>query len=150
MKPDSPQWIAAKAEGDRAELEIARWFRRRGWETFKTLGRVEFDLLLQCQVEVKRDLKAESTGNVAIETAYRGQPSGILTSKATWWVIVVDSRAIMVKKDDLLRFVLAERFPEVPAGDGKASMVSLVPVERLTELKGVHLVNLTEAVAPNT
>lgn len=27
MMPDSPQWIAAKAEGDRAEFAIAEWFR---------------------------------------------------------------------------------------------------------------------------
>ena len=92
MRPDSPQWIAAKAEGDRAELAIAAWFRdKRGWETYKALGRTDFDLLLQCQVEVKHDLQAPKTDNVAIETAYRGQPSGIITSKATWWVIVADS-----------------------------------------------------------
>ena len=63
MTLDSPQWIAAKAEGDRAELAIAGWFRQRGWQTYKTLGQVDFDLLLQCKVEVKSNPKALETGN---------------------------------------------------------------------------------------
>ena len=142
--PDSPEWIAAKAEGDRAELAIAKWFRERGWETYKTLGRADFDLLLQCQVEVKNDRKAPSTGNVAIETAYRGQPSGIMTSKATWWVIVVNGEALIAKLEPLRRFVLGGRFREVPAGDRKASRVRLVPWDRLKEWQGASLVPLPE------
>ena len=145
MRADSPQWIAAKAEGDRAELAIAAWFRdERGWQTFKALGRADFDLLLQCEVEVKHNLRTAETGNVAIETRYRGQPSGILTSKATWWVIVVANEALVVRLDDLRRFVLAGRFREVQAGDGKASTVLLVPWEKLKAMKGGHVITLPE------
>jgi len=149
MKPDSPQWIAAKGEGDRAELAIAEWFRRLGWETYKTLGRVDSDLLLQCPVEVKRDLKASETGNVAIETAYRGQPSGIVTSKATWWAIVVGAEAVIVKQKELLHCVMAGEFREVAAGDNKAATVRLVPLERLREIKGARVVELPK-LAPST
>ena len=144
MRPDSPQWIAAKAEGDRAESAVADWFRGRGWQTFKTLGLADFDLLLQCQCEVKHDLQAPRTGNVAIEVAHNGDPSGILTSKATWWVIVVGRKAIIVKKDDLLNFVLAGKFREVPAGDGMKSVVRLVPAEKLTNKRFATVVELPE------
>ena len=44
-RPDSPAWITCKAEGDRAELAIAEWFRGRGFDTFKTLGDAPFDLV---------------------------------------------------------------------------------------------------------
>jgi hypothetical protein len=66
MRADSPQWLTAKAEGDRAELAVAEWFRHRGYEPYKALGLADFDLLLQCGVEVKHDLQAPSTGNFAI------------------------------------------------------------------------------------
>lgn len=141
-RPDSPQWIAAKAEGDRAELAIAGWFRGKGYETYKTLGLAAFDLLLQCQVEVKRDLKAAETGNVAIETRHNGQPSGILTTAATWWVIVLETEAVIVKADTLRDFVLTGHFREVSAGDNHASTVQLVPVEKLKKIKGSKVIEL--------
>lgn len=146
LRTDSPQWIATKAEGDRAELAIASWFRDKGWETYKTLGNVAFDLLLQCEVEVKRDLKAAETGNVAIEMAYRGQPSGILTSRATWWAIFIGGKALVVKTETLRRFVLSGRFREVSAGDNRLATVRLVPVEKLKDLKGVGIIDLSEQI----
>ncbi len=142
MISDSPQWIAAKAEGDRAEYAVAEWFKGRGFEPYKTLGLAGFDLLLQAQVEVKHDLKAPETGNVAVETAHNGDPSGILTSRATYWAIVVGNEAIIMKTDELRAFVLRSRFPEVAAGDRKSSTIRLIPVERLRKLKGARSVQL--------
>lgn len=141
-RADSPEWIAAKAEGDRAELAIAGWFRELGWQTYKTLGLVPFDLLLQCQVEVKRDLQAARTGNVAIEMRHNGTPSGIMTTAATWWVIVLDSEAVIVKADTLREFVLTGHFREVSAGDNRASTVRLVPVESLKAVEKSTVINL--------
>jgi hypothetical protein len=150
MRQDSPEWIAAKAEGDRAEMAIAKWFQGRGWQTYKTIGRVDFDLLLQCEVEVKRDLQAPHTGNVAIETDYRGNPSGIMVSKATWWVIVLDVEAVIVKRDDLLHVVMSGKFREVAAGDGQAAKVRLVPVARLKAIRGACVITLPEEALGDT
>ena len=147
MRADSPQWIVAKAEGDRAELAIAKWFKRYGWQPFKSIGNAEFDLLLQCEVEVKHDRMASDTGNLAIEVAYRGQPSGIMTSRAKWWVIVVGSLAVIIKTDKLQKFVLAGKFREVPAGDGKLATVRLVPLDRLKEHSKAHVVKVDETDA---
>jgi len=144
MSPDRAEWIAAKAEGDIAEVAIALWFRRRGWEPYRTVGETEFDLLLQTSVEVKNDRKAGRTGNVAIETHYHGRPSGLLTSRAGYWAIVVDETAFVVKTEALLRFVQANDFPEKMGGDNQASTLRLVPVERLREVPGYQTVNLGE------
>jgi hypothetical protein len=116
MAPDSPEWIVAKAEGDSAELAVAEWFRGRGFDPYRTVGRAGFDLLLQCSVEIKYDRLAHATGNVAIEVAYRGQPSGIMTSEAAYWAIVVASDALVVKTEVLRRFVLTHELPERAAG----------------------------------
>jgi hypothetical protein len=144
---DSPQWIAAKADGDQAELAIAEWFCGNGWEPFQTLGRADFDLLLQCQVEVKRDRKARTTGNVAIETHYRGQPSGILTSTAGWWAIVLDDEALLVKRETLLKLALHPGWPSILAGDDRAATVALLPLDRLRAAHGVHLIALARDAA---
>jgi hypothetical protein len=145
MRPDSQQWIAAKAEGDRAELAIAVFFQKYGWQTLKTIGLADYDLQLQCNVEVKNDLKAKETGNVAVEIEYRGNASGIMLSKAAWWAIVVGDEAILVKKDKLRQFVLNNDFREVQGGDGMHATLRLVPIDRLKALDGAHVVPLSAA-----
>ena len=144
IRPDSEEWIIAKAHGDRAELAIAAWFRRRGFEPYKTLGPAAFDLLLQCPVEVKNDSRALETANVAIETHHRGQPSGILTSRATYWAVVVGGEAFIVKTEKLRGLALAGGCREVQAGDDRAATVRLVPVEKLRSRKFVRVVQLPE------
>jgi hypothetical protein len=142
MTPDSPAWARAKAQGDRAELAVAAWFKGRGFEPYKSLGYADVDLLLQCFVEVKNDLKALKTGNVAIETAYRTQASGIMTSPANYWAIVVGDEAIIIETAKLREFAVRDIFPEVQAGDGHASRIRLVPFVKLKSLKGVRVIPL--------
>lgn len=146
-RPDSPSWIAAKAEGDRAELAVAKWFKANGFEVYRTCGQAEFDLLLQSRCEVKCDLRSETTGNVAVEVAYRGTPSGILTSPADFWAFVLPGETVIVKRQELLSAVLSGRYREVQAGDGSASTVKLVPVEKLKALKGRRIIKLSEVAA---
>lgn len=147
MSPDTPQWIAAKAEGDRAELAIARWFRERGWEPYRTVDRVAFDLLLQAKVEVKNDRKAMSSGNVAVETHYRDKVSGIYATEAAYWVFVVGETAYIVKVDELRKLVASGDFVSLQAGDQRLATVVLVPIEQLSAIKGVQAVSLAEVLA---
>jgi hypothetical protein len=133
-RQEPSHWAAAKALGDDAERAIAEWFRGRGFEPYLSVGLVQFDLLLQCRVEVKHDLRARETGNVAIEVECNGQPSGITTSQAAWWAIVVAGEAHLVKTPDLRRLVTQGGHPVVAAGDGMRSRVALVPIEELRRL----------------
>ena len=139
---DSPEWVAAKAEGDTAEIAVAEWFRGRDFDTFQTLGNAPFDLLLQATVEVKRDLKAEKTGNVAVEVSYNRQSSGIHTSPATYWAFVLNGEAILITTRNLRDLIGNSKFREVPAGDGQKSVVKLVPVEVLKRHPHVKLISL--------
>ena len=126
---DSPQWVAAKAVGDSAEIAIADWFRGQEYQAFKTLGDAPFDLLVQATVEVKRDLKSADTGNVAVEVSYRGQLSGIYVSKATFWAFVLsDDEALLVRTPKLLDIAVRSEFKEVAAGYEQMTRIRLVPV----------------------
>jgi hypothetical protein len=143
-RPDSPQWVIAKAEGDHAELAVAQWFRARGYEPFKALGQASYDLLLQTTAEVKHDLRAAETGNVAIEIQYSGQGSGIVNSPATFWAIVVGQEAMVVKTATLRGLVFGHEWPERRAGDGHRSLIRLVPVEMVRAAPDVRVIQLPE------
>lgn len=127
-RPDSQQWLTAKAVGDRAEIAVAEWFSGRGYAVFKTLGLANFDLMLQATVEVKRDLLAPRTQHVAVEIECNGKPSGITTSLAFWWAFVVEAQAVIVRTDVLRELIRVHGFRHTRGGDKKGSLIVLVPL----------------------
>lgn len=145
---DSPDWLAAKAAGDTAELAVAAWFQTRGFDAFQTLGDAPFDLLLQCRVEVKRDRLAATTGNIAVEVGYRGRSSGIHDSPATYWAFVLDAEVLLITTQALRDLIASSEFPERRAGDGQFAVVKLVPVATLQGHKDVRRIPLSEPVRP--
>ena len=52
-------------------------------------------------VEVKSDRAAHKTGNVVIENSYGGIPSGIETTRATWWVYITKCNLYWIKPEDI-------------------------------------------------
>jgi len=91
----------------------------------------EFDIKiksLNLTFEVKNDLMAEKTGNIAIEFESRGKPSGVSTTKADYWVykfsnmFYIIERTVLVNKGNYSRIV--------NGGDyGSNTMMYLVKVE---------------------
>lgn len=81
------------------------------------------------KVEVKRDLKASETGNLAIEVMYRGKPSGISTTKADYWAFVLNNSVIFVPTKIVME--LAEEGKEIKGGDNKWSTLRLVSISKL-------------------
>ena len=85
-------------------------------------------------VEVKNDLRAAETGNVAIEfyNPYSGKKSGLSITKADLWVQIVDSKYWVAKTKDLKSFV--KKTPPFRtfdnAGDGNAN-IKLYKVETI-------------------
>ena len=140
--PDSREWVAAKVVGDRAELAVAAWFKSKGFEVYRSIGQAEFDLLLQSRCEVKCNRRSETSGNVAIEVAYRGTPSGILTSPADFWAFVLPGETVIVKRQELLSAVMRGNWRETQAGDNLASTVKLVPIAKLKAIKGARSIQL--------
>ena len=83
--------------------------------------------------EVKSDRLAHKTGNIAIEFMYKGQPSGILTTKAHYWSyfiifpsgefdLYVIPTAKIIKKINNVRFSKI-----INGGDRNASQCYLFP-----------------------
>jgi hypothetical protein len=139
-------WLHARYAGQVAEHAAARWFRRHGWRPFATCGRESFDLLLVTSVEVKHDLAARATGQVAIEIESGGRESGIVTSTADYWLLVIDGQGVLIRTATLREHVLAGGLRQVTcAGDG-ATVVRLLPVDQLMELPGAQWIELKDEV----
>lgn len=50
--------------------------------------RFDVRMLRRHRVEIKTDIKSASTGNLFIEVKSRGNPSGIVTTEADYWLIL--------------------------------------------------------------
>lgn len=56
--------------------------------------------------EIKADKKTDETGNIFIETGYRGSPSGLAATKADYFVVIARNFAHVATSEDVRRFVL--------------------------------------------
>lgn len=88
--------------------------------------------------EVKHDLASERTGNVAIEYACNGKPSGVMTSSADIWDIVVKTKVYAIKRTVLLAEVMRAVFRNSTmlrkGGDGGKARVLLIEVSELPKI----------------
>lgn len=92
-------------------------------------------------VEVKRDFLVSKSGNVAIEFRCRARPSGIATSTALWWAIVLDGakyghEIIILIKTSRLRAIckhLHKQDKWTRGGDDNASEMVLIPIAQLVQ-----------------
>ena len=84
--------------------------------------------------EVKNDLMAHKTGNVAIEYKCRGKASGLSTSKADYWIYKFDNTFFLFKTETLRQRLFIEKayFRPVTGGDvGSNTKMYLVKVTEL-------------------
>ena len=88
--------------------------------------------------EVKHDLESAKTGNVAIEYACNGKPSGIMTTLADVWDIVVGQKIYVIERHVLLIDTCQAIFRNAPTlrkgGDGGRARINLIPVKELYKL----------------
>jgi hypothetical protein len=88
-------------------------------------------------IEVKRDFRVSETGNVAIEEANRGKPSGITTTQADVWALVLDGpeyegEVTILIKTERLRCIVKDVKKYVRGGDnGHRSKMRLLPLDWL-------------------
>jgi hypothetical protein len=99
-------------------------------------------------VEVKTDLLADRTGNVALELARRVGVglvgTGLSTSAADLWAFVLTRRVVFAKPEPLRRLVDEKRaqgtLHEAYGGDGRRTLLALVPLSSVLGLAGVVVV----------
>lgn len=131
VRPDSESWKQNKALGDAAEMAVARLASQLGFRALRTIGADDADLQVQALVEVKNDKRALETGNVAVEVARRGAPSGLCASGATIWAVVIGETVYVCQTWRLRDMIDKGSYQRVQAGDNKYTQCVLVPLEDL-------------------
>ena len=88
-------------------------------------------------VEVKTDNKVSSTGRLYIEKESRGKPSGISTSKAKYWALVLDGGSysrqvfVIIETDRLRELCRLSGKGNVKGGDSDTSRGYLISLPTL-------------------
>jgi len=91
------------------------------------------DILENRTIEVKRDLKAKTTGNVFVEFESRGKPSGIDKSEADFWCFALEDRYVILTAEALKELVepLKGTKREKRGGDNNSSKGVLLKTHEL-------------------
>lgn len=126
--------------GDEAEVHILEIIQKLYPQAYRISGKeAKYDIIIpeiNKTIEVKRDIMSAKTGNLAIEVFKKnGQPSGIMASEATYWVIYTDGEIYFLDKNKLKQYATAteNNFRIVMGGDNKATQMVLLPVSKLKE-----------------
>ena len=87
--------------------------------------------------EVKNDVMATRTGNVAIEyfNSKQCKPSGIYVTKAKWWVHKIDGILWVCEVEKLINFTKTEKADKMIVGGGdKNADLFIYRVDRFTDI----------------
>ena len=113
------------------DLDFGKISEQEVVDMFESDGRIE--------IKTERDTWMR-TGNIAFEIKYKGYPSGISKTKATWWIqalnynnqnIMMLTFKISVLKVILKRMVKAKIAEIKKGGDDNNSTLILVPIYKL-------------------
>lgn len=96
--------------GEEMQKEFCKILIRRGYEIAHVAegNFPDWDIQITSgkTFEVKADKKTGETGNIFIETRYRGEPSGICATKADYFVVIASNFAHIALSEDVRRFLL--------------------------------------------
>lgn len=85
-------------------------------------------------LEIKEDLMAATTGNVAIELFSRGKHSGICSSIADSWCYVLGNELYFISRPALLLKLIENGYRQVRGGDNDSSSLILIPIKQFRKM----------------
>ena len=89
---------------------------------------------LHKSVEVKSDLKSNFTGNIVVEIEMFGKPSGLMVTKADYWVFYDGNKFISIKPMDIVNCIFINKLTYkefIGNGDIASKKAFLVPKDIL-------------------
>jgi len=87
------------------------------------------------KIEVKTDRMAHATGNLYVEIYSRGKASGLSTTKANYWIFIIEEKnyAIIVSTEKLKQIarIVFQTDGLTKGGDNNTSQGILLPIKLL-------------------
>lgn len=130
----------ALTDGKKIESRVLRWIQQKYREAYIIEGNYKyFDIYipeLDKRVEVKKDEKSLETGNFLIEAHHFGKPSGLITTRADYWVFYDATQFYWITPDQLKNIILLNGFPLrefVGNGDTIPKKAFLIPKNFIIE-----------------
>ena len=117
------------------DLQFGLIYEKRLKRLLKEDGKIE--------VKTERDTWA-TTGNIAVEIRFKGQPSGLAKTKADWWfhILTLDGEMVTMvcfpvdKLKQIVKELLDKKLvKKVMGGDNNDSELLLVPIDKLLSKK---------------
>ncbi len=117
-------------------------FKSYEHETIKAIK--EYDIIVkhngsETKYEIKADRFSYKTGNLCIEIAYSGRPSGITSTKSDYWgyfVIKPDGYDLyVIPTEELKKMAFSKQYKAIRGGDGKKSDFVQIPIHHLEKFK---------------
>ena len=125
------------AYGEQGELFVLKKLHYKYPKAYKVEGYCkEWDLFVpekNIGVEVKSDRATHKTGNVVIENKYGGAPSGIETTKATWWEYITKDNLYWITPDKIKECIK----------DNNLQSLDCAPLNGDTKRKNLYLIKET-------
>jgi len=125
------------AYGEQGELFVLKKLHYKYPKAYKVEGYCkEWDLFVpekNIGVEVKSDRATHKTGNVVIENKYGGAPSGIETTKATWWAYITKDNLYWITPDKIKECIK----------DNNLQSLDCAPLNGDTKRKNLYLIKET-------
>ena len=115
-------------------------------ETNKSIK--EYDIIVkhngnETKYEIKADRLSYKTGNVCIEIANCGRPSGITSTTIDYWgyfIIKSDGYDLyLIPTEELKQMVYSKQYKVIRGGDGKKSDLMLISIRHLEKFKYNYL-----------
>jgi len=116
------------------DLDFGQVYEEKIRKIFQGKGGIE--------VKTERDMW-KRTGNIAIEVSYKGNPSGLSSTNADWWIHILSDNgeidtAFMFEvhrlKKKIRRLVSRKEAHIVMGGDNNDSKIVLVPISKLSQV----------------
>ena len=139
--------------GEENEMIVSKFLEGKGMKYISSCTYKNYDLLMsdnknnEIKFEVKTDVlvtKDNDTGNVAIEIRYKGEPSGVSSTEAKWFVYYfanLDKENLwMISVDNLKKLIKNNKFKIVKGGDNNNS--ELVLIKRYNYISKFKVYNL--------
>jgi len=125
------------AFGEQGELFVLEKLHYKYPKAYKVEGYCkEWDLFVpekEIGIEVKSDRATHKTGNVVIENKYGGKPSGIETTKATWWAYITKNNLYWITPDKIKECIK----------DNNLQSLDCAPLNGDTKRKNLYLIKET-------
>lgn len=135
-----PVFNEALEVGKKIEYRVLSWIQQKYQEAFIMEGNFKyFDIYIpeiDKRVEVKKDEKSLETGNFLIEVYHYGKPSGLITTRADYWVFYDATDFFWITPNQLKNIILVNGFPLrefIGKGDEVPKKAYLVPKEFVIE-----------------